>query len=89
MGKLLFEDDSGYQHEIKISQVSSKSVGEGDVILASYEIGGLPIENANPVLINLKNMLEAVFPKGARVIVTAMRGGKKDVDISIVKSKKE
>jgi len=89
MGKLLFEDDNGTQHEVKLAQVPSKSIGEGDVILANYEIGGLPIENANPILINLKNMLEAVFPKGVRVVVTAMRNGKKDIDISIVKQKKE
>jgi hypothetical protein len=89
MGKLLFEDDNGNSHEVKISSISAKSMSKDDIVIASYEIGDMPYKNANALLMNLKNMLEAVFMKGTRVLVTATRNGKKDVDISIIKPKKE
>ncbi len=89
MGKLLFEDDSGNSHEVKISSVTTKSMSKDDIVVATYEIGDMPYSNANALLHNLKNMLEAIFPEGTKVMVTAMRNGKKDIDISIVKQKKE
>ncbi len=88
MGKLLFEDDNGNSHEVKISSVSAKSMSKGDIVVATYEIGNMPPSNANALLVNLKNMLEAIFPEGIKVVVTATRNGKKDVDISIIKQKK-
>lgn len=89
MGKLFFEDDDGKTHEIKISSVSSKSMSKDDIVIASYEIGDMPYKNANALLVNLKNMLEAIFIEGTKVVVTAMRNGKKEVDISVIKPKKE
>jgi len=88
--RLLFEDEGGQQHEIKMASVKTKGLTENDVVLARYEIGDIQPEYrdlASQALSELKTMLEGVMPEGVRVAVVATRNGKEDVDIKILKNK--
>lgn len=85
MSKILFEDDDGKQHEIKLESVSKKSLKKDDVVVAYLEMGGTPPDYVNKALENLKRILEGVFE--CRVVAGVMRGGKKDVELSIVNKK--
>lgn len=89
MAKLLFETDDGQVREINLNTIKTKSITENDVIIAGYEIGGIAEDKNNLVaaeLVRLKTMLEQAFPK-TKILVTAMRHGKEDVSIRIVKDK--
>ena len=89
MAKLLFETDDGETREINLNTIKTKSITENDVIIASYEIGDITEDKNNLVaaeLMRLKTMLEQAFPK-TKILVTAMRHGKEDVSIKIVKDK--
>jgi len=89
MAKLLFETDDGETREINLNTIKTKSITEGDVIIASYEIGDIAEDKNNLVaaeLVRLKTMLEQAFPK-TKILVTAMRHGKEDVSIKIIKDK--
>lgn len=88
--RLLFEDESGQQHEVKMSSVKTKGLTENDVVLAKYEVGDIQPEYkdlAGQALSQLKAMLENVMPDGVKVAVVATRNGKEDVDIKILKNK--
>jgi ribosomal protein L18E len=92
MGKLLFETDNGETHEVKLNTVKVKSLTQDDVIIANYEIGDLADEKRELVgaeLIRLKEMLTQAFPEGTKILVTAMRHGKEDISLRVVKDKKE
>lgn len=92
MGKLIFEDDSNTQHEIKIDTIKTKNITSDDVILANYEVGDIKDEYkdlASKALTQLKTMLEEVMPEGVKVVVVATRNGKKDVNIKVLKNKAE
>ncbi|MBP6914365.1 hypothetical protein KBB74_02635 [Candidatus Parcubacteria bacterium] len=89
MAKLLFETDDGQVREINLNTIKTKSITENDVIIAGYEIGDIAEDKNNLVaaeLVRLKTMLEQAFPK-TKILVTAMRHGKEDVSIRIVKDK--
>lgn len=89
MAKLLFETDDGETREINLNTIKTKNITENDVIIASYEIGDIAEDKNNLVaaeLVRLKTMLEQAFPK-TKILVTAMRHGKEDVSIKIVKDK--
>lgn len=81
MGKLLFEDDSGKQHEIKITNIAKKSIKKEDVILAYYEIGDTSNSQASQILQNIHSTLSTIFEN--RILVLATRHGKKDLEITI------
>lgn len=88
--RLIFEDDQGSQHEIKMASVKTKGLTENDVVLAKYEVGDVQPEYkdlAGQALSQLKTMLEGVMPEGVKVAVVATRNGKEDVDIKILKNK--
>lgn len=90
--KLIFEDEAGLQHEIKLETVKMKGITENDVVLAKYEVGDIQEEYkdlASHALTQLKNTLESVFPDGVKVVVVATKNGKEDVDIKILKNKIE
>jgi len=90
MAKLMFQTDDGTDHEVSISSIKTKGLGEGDVVLAKYEVGDLPEDKAHlagQALAQLKSVLEGAFPEGVKVIVVATRSGKDDVSIKIVKDK--
>jgi len=89
MAKLLFETDDGQVREINLNTIKTKSITENDVIIAGYEIGDIAEDKNNLVaaeLVRLKTMLEQAFPK-TKILVTAMRHGKEDVSIRIIKDK--
>jgi len=89
MAKLLFETDDGEAREINLNTIKVKNISENDVIIASYEIGDIAEDKSNLVsseLIRLKSMLEQAFPK-TKILVTAMRNGKEDIAIKIIKDK--
>ena len=90
MAKLLFEDDKGQQHEVKMDTIKSKGLTENDVVLAKYEVGEIPVEYrdlAGQALAKLKSMLEQALPEGVKVVVVATRNGKEDVNIKVLKNK--
>ncbi len=85
MSKFLFKDDTGKQHEIKLESISKKSLKKDDIVVANYEIGGADPKSANMAISNLKTILEGIFE--CKVVVVAMRGGKKDIELNIVNKK--
>lgn len=87
MPKLIFEDDSGEQHELKLNNLPTKSLTKGDVIITYYEVGVIANREVTRALEQLKRLLESVMPDGVKVIVIATRNGKKDVSINIIKNK--
>ncbi len=92
MAKLLFQTDDGSTHEINMSSIKTKGLSDSDVVIASYEIGDIPEDKSSLVgaeLLRLKTMLEQAFPPKTKILVTAMRHGKEDVSIKIVKGKDE
>lgn len=91
MAKLLFETDSGETHEIKLDTVKTKNLAADDVIIANYEVGDLPEDQkqlAGAELLRLRSLLMEAFPEGSKILVTAMRHGKEDISIKIVKNQK-
>jgi len=89
MAKLLFQTDDGETREINIGSVKTKGLTESDVVIASYEIGDIPEDKSGLVgaeLMRLKTMLEQAFPPKTKILVTAMRHGKEDISIKIVKA---
>jgi hypothetical protein len=91
MPKLLFEDDQGNQHAIHIQNIPTKSLGKGDVLVAGYEIGySDPPPSAadiSRVLTQLKGLLESVIPPGVKVLSIAVRNGKEDISLKVLKNK--
>ena len=90
MGKLLFETDEGDVKEVTFSAVKTKNLTTEDIIIASYEVGDISDAQKNlagKALLDLKTLLERQFPEGQKILVTAMRHGKEDVSIKIVKDK--
>lgn len=90
MGKLLFETEDGVQQEIKLSTVKTRNLTKDDVIIASYEVGDISEQQKNlagKALLDLKALLSQQFPEGQKIIVTAMRHGKQDVSIKVIKDK--
>ena len=87
MPKLIFEDDTGEQHELKLNNIPTKLLTKGDVIIAYYEVGVVANREVTRALEQLKRLLESVMPDGVKVIVIATRNGKKDVSINIIKDK--
>lgn len=87
MGKLLFEDKDGSQHEINLQKISSKSIKAGDTVIAYYEVGDAPSKQVEVVMGQLKRILQGVMPEGVEVVVIATRFGKKDITLEVVKDK--
>lgn len=90
MAKLLFETDDGETREVKLSTVKTKALTTDDVVVATYEVGELNEDQkkmAGAELLRLKQMLEAAFPEGTKILVAASRNGKEDVSIKIIKDK--
>jgi hypothetical protein len=91
MAKLIFEDDKGNQHNLNIVNIPTKSLGPGDVLVASYEVGHFdPLPSASDVsrvLTQLKGLLESVVPDGVKILTIATRNGKEDVGLKVLKSK--
>ena len=92
MAKLLFQTDDGENREVSLNTVKVKGLSENDVVIANYEIGNIPEDKSSLVgaeLYRLKTMLEQAFPPKTKILVTAMRNGKEDVSIKIIKGKAE
>jgi t-SNARE complex subunit (syntaxin) len=83
MAKLIFETDNGEYHEINISTISTKSLKQDDVILVDCEIGDSLSHKATEQMIRVRDMLQSYFKENS-IIVTAMRNGKKDINIKII-----
>lgn len=87
MAKLIFEDDEKNQHEIDMSTIKTKSLSKDDMILVNCEIGiDTPPMDANEYLDDVYSFIQKYFLDN-KIIVTAMRNGKKDIDLKIVKNK--
>ena len=87
MAKLLFEDDNGNNHEVNLSTVRIKDLHEGDVILATYEVGDASLSEANFALSKLNELLKTTFSEKVKILTIATRNGKKDIDIKVVSEK--
>lgn len=90
MAKFIFETDDGEQREVKFSTVKTRNLTSDDVVVASYEVGDISDDQrqlAGHALRDLKALLEQQFPEGQKILVTAMRNGKEDVSIKIIKDK--
>lgn len=87
MGKFIYKDDKGQDHEIKVQSISSKGIMEGDVILAYYEVGNAPAADVPVALEKLRDLLQTNLPEGVKVLVAATRHGVEDVKLKILKDK--
>ena len=88
MAKLIFEDNDGAQHELQLKNVPTKTLKSTDMVLIDCEVGQAPPSDVGNYLKNVKDMMQNYFPQN-KVIVTAMRDGKKDINLKIVKEKQE
>jgi len=84
MAKLIFETEDGKQSEILLSTVKTELLKEEDVILLECEVGeqASPKE-ANSFIALVKDFIQAYFPKN-KIMVFAMRGGRKDIELKII-----
>lgn len=87
MGKFIYRDDKGQDHEIKIQNISSKGIMKGDVVLAHYEVGNAPSSDVPAALEKLRDLLQTNLPEGIHVLVAATRHGVEDVKLKILKDK--
>ena len=87
MGKFVYIDDKGKEHEIKIQSISSKGISSGDIVLAHYEVGNAPTEDVPRALEKLRDLLQSNLPEGVKVLVAATRHGVEDVKLKILKDK--
>jgi len=87
MGKFIYRDDNDNEHEIKVQNISSKGIGEGDVVVAHYEVGNAPSEDVPLALEKLRDLLQTNLPEGVKVLVAATRFGEEDVKLKILKDK--
>ena len=87
MAKFIFKDDDGSEHEIKMDTIKTKSLKKNDIIIANYEIGDANNVDSGKALVQLRTILQAAFPEGTKIIVTASRNGKKDITLKIIKDK--
>lgn len=88
MAKLIFEDNNGDQHELQIKSIPTKSLKPNDILMVDCEIGkdNPPSKQINDFMVKVRDMFQSYFPKN-KVIVQAMRGGKKDINLKIIKEK--
>lgn len=87
MARMLFEDDNKVIHEMNLSTIKVKDLKEGDVVLATYEVGNATTQEATFALSQLNDMLKGIFGQKIKVTTIATRHGTKDVDIKIVSGK--
>ena len=85
MGKLIFQDDAGNDHEITVSQISSKGLKSGDILTITYEVGAAAPKDVTMALTQLKRIFDQVLPEGVKTVVFAARNGKKDIQFKILK----
>lgn len=88
MAKLIFEDNNKKQHEISINSISTKGLKPDDIIMIDAEIGQEEPKVAQEYMLRIRDTLQAYFPNN-KIIIFAMRDGKKDINVKIVKDKKE
>ena len=89
MAKLIFEDDKGIQHELQAKNVPTKTLKSSDVIMIDCEVGKDSTPNdVAEYLKKIKDMMQLYFPNN-KFLITAMREGKKDINLKIIKEKQE
>jgi hypothetical protein len=85
MGKLIFQDEEGINHEISLTHVPVQKIKSGDVVVVSYEVGQAIPKDVGGALTQLKKIFDQILPAGVNNVVLATRNGKKDVSIKIMK----
>jgi len=86
MAKLIFETNNGQQQEISLSTIKTKNLTEEDIIVLDCEVGKTTTsEQANTYMIQVRDFIQAYFPKN-KIIVFGIRDGKKDIELKIIKN---
>lgn len=87
MSKLIFVDDNGKEHNLKLSIIPEKSLKEGDMLLVRYSVGLATNKEISIALAQLKKMIGQFIPEGVKQLILADREGVNSVNIEIIKDK--
>ena len=87
MSKLVFADDKGKKHDLKLSVIPEDSLKKGDMVLVRYDVGKASPEEVTIALAQLKTMMTQFLPEGVKPLILADREGVNSVKIEIIKDK--
>lgn len=86
MGKFIYKEDNGKEHEITVSNISAKNIKPSDVVIAHYEVGDAPQDDVIRAIEKLRDLLLSNLPDGVKVLVAATRNGEEDIKLKILKN---